>query len=109
MQLKPFIQGLAAVWLLLFAASFLSLETIESDGSQRNQLARVATFLTWQAIAFVVAACGAFTTRYAVARGAERVKLFGYVPLALSVFLTASFIAIMAFRFFVAPLFGTAP
>ena len=109
MQLKPVIQGLAAVWLLLFAASFLSLEALESDGSQRNQLARVATFLTWQAIAFAVAAAGAFTTRYAAARGAERVKLFGYVPLALSVFLMGSFIAIMAFRFFILPLFGAAP
>jgi hypothetical protein len=105
MQLKPIIQGLAVVWLVLFAASFVSLETMESDGSERNQLARVATFLTWQVIAFVVAVAGAFTTRYAVARGAERVKLFGYVPLALSVFLVAAFIALMAFRFYVAPLF----
>ena len=109
MQLKPIIQGLAAVWLLLFAASFVSLETMESDGSQRSQLARIATFLTWQVIAFAVAAAGAVATRYAVARGAERVKLVGYAPLWLSVFLVASFIAIMAFRFYVAPLFRTAP
>lgn len=109
MQLKPIIQGLAVVWLLLFVASFVSLETMQSDGSQRGQLARVATFLTWQVIAFFVAAAGAVATRYAVARGAERVKWFGYVPLALSVFLVASFIAIMAFRFYVAPLFGAAP
>lgn len=109
MQLKPIIQGLAAVWLVLFVVSFVSLETMESDGSQRTQLARVATFLTWQVIAFVVALAGAFATRQAVARGAERVKLFGYVPLVLSVFLVASFIAIMAFRFYVAPLFGVAP
>jgi len=109
MQLKALIQGIAAVWLILFVVSFVSLETVESDGSDRSQLARVATFLTWQAIAFAVAAVGAVTTRYAVARGAERVKLVGYLPLALSVFLVASFIAIMAFRFYVAPLFGTPP
>ena len=109
MQLKPIIQGLAVVWLVLFVASFVSLETTESDGSQRAQLARVATFLTWQVIAFAVAAAGAVMTRYAVARGAERIKLMGYAPLGLSVFLVASFIAIMAFRVFVAPLFGIAP
>ena len=48
---------------------------------------------------------GAFATRYAVPRGVERVKVVGYVPLALSVFLVASFIALMAFRVYVAPLF----
>ena len=100
MPLKPVIQGLAAVWLVLFLASFISLQTVEQDW-----LARVAVFLTWQVIAFVVAILGALTTRYAVARGVERVKALGYVPLALSVFLVASFIALMAFRIWVAPLF----
>ncbi|HSC13907.1 MAG TPA: hypothetical protein VLI71_02270 [Gammaproteobacteria bacterium] len=100
MPLKPVIQGLAAVWLVLFLASFFSLQTAEQDW-----LARVAVFLTWQVIAFVVAILGALTTRYAVARGVERVKALGYVPLALSVFLVASFIALMAFRIWVAPLF----
>jgi hypothetical protein len=94
------IQGLAAVWLVLFLASFVSLQTSEQSG-----LARVAVFLTWQVIAFVVAILGAFTARYAVARGVERVKALGYVPLALSVFLVASFIALMAFRVWVTPLF----
>jgi hypothetical protein len=98
--LKPVIQGLAAVWLVLFLASFLSLQTAEQSG-----LARVAVFLTWQVIAFVVAVLGALTARYAAARGVERVKALGYVPLALSVFLVASFIALMAFRIWVAPLF----
>src|SRR5688572_2549115 len=98
--LKPVIQGLAAVWLVLFLASFFSLQTVE-----QSWLARVAVFLTWQVIAFIVAILGALTTRYAVARGVERVKALGYVPLALSVFLVASFIALMAFRVWVAPLF----
>ena len=100
MPLKPVIQGLAAVWLVLFLASFVPLQTAE-----QSELARMAAFLTWQVIAFVVAILGALTARYAVARGVERVKALGYVPLALSVFLVGSFIALMAFRLWVAPLF----
>ena len=105
MQLKPIIQALAVVWLVLFAASFVVLQTTESDGSATSNLARIAAFLTWQAMAFAVAALGAFAARYAASQGVERVKLIGYVPLALSVFLVASFIALMGFRFYVAPLF----
>jgi hypothetical protein len=105
MHFKRVIQGLAAVWLVLFVASFVSLQFAGSDGGPQSGLARVVSFLTWQLIAFVVATCGAFTTRYAVARGVERVKIVGYVPLALSVLLVASFVALIGFRFFVAPLF----
>ena len=105
MPLKPVIQGLAAVWLVLFVFSFVSLQATETDGGAQSGLARVAVFLTWQVIAFVVAMLGAFATRYAVTRGVERVKALGYVPLALSVFLVVSFIALMAFRIWIAPLF----
>jgi hypothetical protein len=101
MPLKPVIQGLAVVWVLLFAASFLSLQATEDESGP----ARVATFLTWQLIAFVVAAGTAFATRYAAARGVDRIKLIGYGPLALSVFLIASFVALMALQVFVVPLF----
>jgi len=103
-QLKAVIQGLAAIWLLLFVLSFVALETTATDGSYAGNLSRVAAFLTWQALALGVAVIGAFATRLAVQRGAERVKLFGYGPLALSVFLVASFIAIVAYRVFVVPL-----
>ena len=103
MRMKPVILGLAAVWLVLFVASFVSLQT--TGGGAQSGLARTAVFLTWQVAAFVVAILGAFTTRYAVTRGAERVKAFGYVPLALSVFLVASFVALVAFRIWVMPLF----
>jgi hypothetical protein len=103
MPLKPLIQALAVVWLLLFAASFLSLQATE-DGSQSGP-ARIAAFLTWQLIAFVVAAGAALATRLATVRGVERIKVIGYGPLALSVFLVASFIALMAFQVFVMPLF----
>jgi hypothetical protein len=105
MQYKALIQALGVVWLLLFVASFVSLRLMEPDGSLESGLERVVTFLTWQVIAFVVAAAAAFATRVAVARGVERVKAVGYLPLVLSVFLVVSFIAIMGFRFFVAPLF----
>ena len=105
MRMKPVIQGLAAVWLVLFLISFLSLRTTGAEGAAQSGLARVAVFLSWQVAAFVVAMLAAFTTRLAVERGVERVKAFGYAPLALSVFLVVSFIALMAFRIWVAPLF----
>jgi hypothetical protein len=105
MQLKPVVQGLAVVWLVLFAASFVSLQTNEADDGAQGGLARVAAFLTWQVVALVVAALAAFVTRYAASRGVARVKLIGYVPLALSVFLVVSFIALVAFQVYVAPLF----
>jgi hypothetical protein len=104
MQLKPVIQALAAVWLVMFVISFVALETGAGDDDAAGELRRVAAFLTWQVVAFLIAAAAAFTTRYAARRGAEGVKLFGYLPLALSVFLVASFIAIMAVRFYGVPL-----
>jgi hypothetical protein len=104
-SLKSVIQGLAAVWLVLFVASFVVLRVSESDGSTTSRLALVAEFLTWQALAFIAASLGAFTTRFAAARGIERVKLVGYVPLAVSVFLVGSFVVLIGFRFYVAPLF----
>jgi hypothetical protein len=105
MRIKPLIQGLAAVWLALFVLSFVSLAVTDS-GAPQSGPARAAAFLTWQLLAFVVAMLGAFATRYAVARGVERVKAVGYVPLALSVFLVASFIVLMAYRVFIARLFA---
>jgi len=104
MQLKPIIQGLAVVWLMLFVVSFVTLQfTAPDDGT--GGLNRVVSFLTWQVAAFVVAMIGAFAARYAAQRGVEGVALFGYVPLGLSVFLVVSFIALMGFRLFVTPLF----
>lgn len=105
MQLKPIIQALAAVWLLLFVVSFVAPQLTGSDDSTVSGLQRVVAFLTWQAAALVVAAIAAFATRHAAQRGVTGIKLVGYVPLALSVFLVASFIALMGFRFFIAPLF----
>jgi hypothetical protein len=103
-QLKTIIQGLAAIWLVLFVASFVTLPGGESPGAT-GRLERVAEFLTWQAAAFVTASLGAFATRYAVARQVERVKLIGYLPLALSAFLVSVFIVLIGFRVYVSPLF----
>ena len=105
MPLKTIIQALAALWLVLFLASFVTVSGGEPAVGATGRLARVAEFLTWQALAFVTASLGAFATRYAVARGVERVKLIGYVPLALSAFLVSAFIALIGFRVYVAPLF----
>jgi hypothetical protein len=105
MQRKSMIQGLAAIWLLLFVMSFVSLEITESDGTYAGDLNRVAAFLTWQVLALGVAAIGAFATRLAVQRSVEGVKVFGYGPLVFSTFIVASFIAIVAYRVFVVPLF----
>lgn len=102
MPFKPVIQGLAVAWLLMFAASFLTLQLAGDDSGPE----KVARFLTWQLVAFVIAAVAAFATRVAVTRGIGRIKLIGYGPLALSVFLVASFIALMAFQIYVAPLFA---
>ena len=104
MQLKRVIQGFSAVWLALFVFSFVSLALTGSDGPQSGP-ARAAAFLTWQLVAFVVAALGAVATRYAVTRGIERVKGLGYTPLALSIFLVVSFVVLVGFRVFIAPLF----
>jgi hypothetical protein len=102
-MLKPIVQGLAAVWLVLFLVSFVSLRAAEQDENFQGSLSRVVAFLTWQALALGVAAIGAFAARQAIARRVEKIKLVGYGPLAVSVFLVASFIAIMAFRFYVMP------
>jgi hypothetical protein len=66
---------------------------------------RVVAFLTWQVVAFAVAAAGALATHRAVAHTTPNVKLIGYAPLAISVFVIAAFVAIVAVRFLVVPLF----
>jgi hypothetical protein len=105
MEQKAIIQGLAAVWLMLFVISFVSLRTAGADEGETSDLSRVVAFLTWQTAAFIVAGAGALVTRLALQRGVAGIKTLGYLPLALSVFLVASFIALVGFRLFIAPLF----
>lgn len=105
MDAKNIVYALAVAWLLLFAASFLTLELYEETGNASAQmLNRIATFLTWQGIALIAAVVLALVTQRAVARGVDKVKFAGYVPLALSTFVVVAFIAIVAYRLFVVPL-----
>lgn len=104
MQAKQLVYALAAVWLVLFAISFVALQFVETSGDEtRRNLLRVATFLTWQGAALVAAIVVAFVANRAAARGVEKVKLAGYAPLAFSVFIVGAFIAIVAYRLFVVP------
>jgi hypothetical protein len=94
------------VWLVLFVVSFAVLQTTSpsGDGFTRG-LNRIASFLTWQGAAFVVSMALALVTRRAAGRGVEKIKLIGYVPLAASVFLIGSFVAIVAYRVLIVPSF----
>ena len=106
MQLKPIIQALAVVWLVLFVASFV----VAANGGvrrRRHERARARRRVPDLA-GDRVRRRGARRVRDALRgrRAASRASSsIGYVPLALSVFLVASFIALMGFRFYVAPLF----
>jgi hypothetical protein len=105
MRSKQIIYGLGGVWLVLFVVSFAMLQSVEPSGSGFTRgLNRIATFLTWQSAAFAAAMVLAWLTRRAAERGVDKIALAGYLPLAVSVFLVGSFIAIVAYRVFVAPL-----
>jgi len=105
MPLKPVIQALAAIWLVVFAISFVSLRDAESSDDLASSLNRIVAFLTWQIVAFAVAAAGTLTTRQAIARGHRNVRVVGYTPFAISVFVIAAFVILMAVRFLVVPMF----
>jgi hypothetical protein len=105
MQPKQVVYVLGGVWLVLFVISFVTLQLEAPTGSGFTRgLNRIATFLTWQGAGLAVAMVLAWVTRRATERGVEKIKLAGYLPLAVSVFLVGSFIAIVAYRVFVAPL-----
>jgi len=75
------------------------MQLVEPTGSGFTRgLNRVAAFLTWQSVAFVAAMVLAWITRRAVARGSEEIKLLGYLPLAISVFIVVSIIAIIVLQ-----------
>jgi hypothetical protein len=104
MPLPRIIYALGGVWLLLFIASFVTAQFASGANDAELSLNRLVSLLSWQCAAFVVAIALAWLTQRAAARGHEKIKLAGYAPLAVSVFLIGSFIAIIAYRFFVAPL-----
>jgi hypothetical protein len=99
--------AVAAVWLVLFLASFVVLQMTPptGDGVTRG-LNRIASFMTWQGAAFGLAMVGALLTYRFGGTSGKYGKLVGYVPLSLSVFLIGTLVAIIAFRVLVAPLFS---
>lgn len=98
------VRALAALWLALFIASFVVLFTAEPTGagdSFMRGLDRLASFLTWQGVAFAPAVVAAFLTYSAGGVGGN--KLLGYGPLAVSVMVIGLLIAMIAFRVLVQP------
>ena len=105
MQSKYVAYGLAGVWLVLFVTSFVVVRSVApEDDDYARRLDRIASFLTWQLSALVVAAVSALIAYRAVARGVEGVRLPGYGPFALSLFVIVSFIGIVAYRVWLQPL-----
>ena len=107
MSYRSIVYALGAAWLVLMTLSLalsLGAET-EGDGFTRG-INRIASFLTWQAAALVVAAIGAGLTRAAVSRGVGGIKLAGYLPLVASVFIVGALVVMIAFRVLVQPAFA---
>ncbi len=105
MQSKSVVYAFAAVWLVLFATSFVVVRAVgPEDDDFARRLSRIASFLTWQLAALVVAALSAFYTQRVTARGAEGLRLPGYGPFAISLFVLTAFIGIVAYRLWVQPL-----
>jgi hypothetical protein len=100
------VYALAAVWGVLMVVSLdVSLGGERADQGFA-QLDRMASFMTWQVRAFVVAIVSAAVTRVASRRGAERIKLPGYLPLVTSAFTLGALVAMIAFRVLVQPAFA---
>jgi len=105
MQSKFVVYGFAAVWLVLFAMSLVVVRVVApEDDDFARRLTRIASFLTWQLGALVVAAISAFFTQRAAARGIEGLRLPGYAPFALSLFVLVAFTGIVAYRVWLQPL-----
>ena len=105
MQSKYVVYGFAGVWLVLFVTSLVVVGAVgPGDDDFARRLSRVASFLTWQLGAFVVAAISAFVTQRGVARGIEGLRLPGYGPFAVSLFVIVAFVGVVAYRVWLAPL-----
>jgi len=105
MQSRFVVYGFAAVWLVLFATSFVVVRAVApEDDDFARRLTRIASFLTWQLAALVVAMISAFFTQRTAARGVEGLRLPGYVPFAMSLFVLVAFTGIVAYRVWLQPL-----
>jgi hypothetical protein len=103
---KRVVYALAGAWAVLMAVSVAISLGGETDERGAAGLARMASFMTWQVGALVVAIVSAAFTRIASGRGAERIKVPGYLPLAMSVFIVGVLVAMIAFRVLVRPAFA---
>jgi hypothetical protein len=106
MSLRTIVHALAGAWGVLMLVSVASSLGGGPDDGVEHGLARIASFLTWQTYALVVAIAGAALTRVAVARGGEKIKLAGYAPLAVSLFVVGAVVLMIAFRVLVQPAFA---
>jgi len=105
MSLRTIVLALAAAWGALMLVSLAaSLGGGSGDGAEHG-LARLASFLTWQGYALIVAIAGAAVARLAAARGVEKIRLAGYAPLAASLFIVGAVVLMIAFRVLVQPAF----
>ena len=103
---RNIVHALAGIWGVLVVVSLAISLGGDSDDRGSAGLARMASFMTWQVGAFAVAIVAAAFTRVASGRGAERIKLAGYLPLVVSVFIVGALVAMIAFRVLVQPAFA---
>jgi hypothetical protein len=106
MSLRTIVLALAAVWGALVLVSLAASFGGEPGDAAHTGLARIASFLTWQVCALVVAIAGAALTRVAATRGVEKIKLAGYAPLVTSLFIVGAVVLMIAFRVLVQPAFA---
>jgi hypothetical protein len=89
---------------VLFAVSLLAVAVVPENDDYTRRLGRIASFLSWQLGALIVASVSAFLTQRAAARGIEGLRLPGYAPFAMSLFVIVSFVGIVAYRVWLQPL-----
>jgi hypothetical protein len=106
MTLRTVVHGLAVIWAALMLVSLASSFGGDAGDGVEHGLARLASFLTWQAYGLVVAIAGAALTRAAAARGTEQIKIAGYAPLVVSLFVVVAVVLMIAFRVLVQPAFA---
>src|SRR5262249_39648545 len=106
MNLRVVVQALAVIWAVLMIVSLASSLGGEPADGASHGLARLASFLTWQVYGLIVAIASAALTRAAVARGTAQIKLAGYAPLVVSLFVVGAVVLMIAFRVLVQPAFA---
>jgi hypothetical protein len=99
------VYALGAAWAALFLASFLALAAEPAGDGFTRGLNRLASFMTWQGVAFGLAMLSALVTSR-LAEGPRNFKLIGYGPLVVSGVLLAMLVALIAFRVLVLPAFS---